>query len=58
MATIQENALTREGLIWRIVECVSESEGKQITVPGNEKQGDREYIMKLVREASHAVGGR
>lgn len=58
MATAAENGLTREGLIWLIVESVSKSEDKPFTMMGHAKAADRDYILSLVAEAVEAVDGK
>ncbi len=53
MALAMETA-TREGLIYYVMRQIAELEGK---LTGAAIKGDREYILKLARDARGAVDG-
>lgn len=56
---MSDEALTREGLIWKVAQAISRSQGKTIDPGAGQKtSAERDYILKLIYEASNAVDGK
>jgi hypothetical protein len=58
MAAHTEAALTREALIWLLVQKIAVAEGKPITLPVEEKNAGRSYVLTLVRDVIYTVDGK